>query len=67
MDEEQGLSSPIGRGIRGIRRSISSSIFGGRQSPQMQGDSISSNLIQKNSLALSRSEQIEVKNYKRKN
>ena len=53
MDEEQGLSSPIGRGIRGIRRSISSSIFGGRQSPQMQGDSISSNLIQKNSLALS--------------
>ena len=53
MDEEQGLSSPIGRGIRGIRRSISSSIFGGRQSPQIQGDSISSNLIQKNSLALS--------------
>ena len=53
MDEEQGLSSPIGRGIRGIRRSISSSIFGGRQSPQMQGDSISSNLIQKNSLAVS--------------
>ena len=53
MDEEQGLSSPIGRGIRGIRRSISSSIFGGRQSPQMQGDSISSNLIQKNSLSLS--------------
>ena len=53
MDEEQGLSSPIGRGIRGIRRSISSNIFGGRQSPQIQGDSISSNLIQKNSLALS--------------
>ena len=49
MDEEQGLSSPIGRGIRGIRRSISSNIFGGRQSPQIQGDSISSNLIQKNS------------------
>ena len=53
MDEEQGLSSPIGRGIRGIRRSISSNIFGGRQSPQIQGDGISSNLIQKNSLALS--------------
>ena len=53
MDEEQGLSSPIGRGIRGFRRSISSNIFGGRQSPQIQGDSISSNLIQKNSLALS--------------
>ena len=51
MDEEQGLSSPIGRGIRGIRRSISSNIFGGRQSPQIQGDSISSNHIQKNSLA----------------
>ena len=54
MDEEQGLSSPIGRGIRGIRRSISSNIFGGRQAPsQVQGDSISSNLIAKNSLALS--------------
>ena len=30
MDEEQNLSSPIAGGIRGIRRSLSSSIFTGR-------------------------------------
>ena len=30
MDEEQGLSSPIAGGIRGIRRSVSSSVFTGR-------------------------------------
>ena len=53
MDEEQGLSSPIGRGIRGIRRSISSNIFGGRRAPQIQGDGVSADIIARNSLALS--------------
>ena len=53
MDEEQGLSSPIGRGIRGIRRSISSNIFGGRLAPQVQGDGVSADIIARNSLALS--------------
>ena len=54
MDEEQqALGSPIAGGLRGIRRNISSSIFGGRRAPdQVQGDNISSNLIAKNSLAL---------------
>ena len=33
MDEEQGLQSPIAGGIRGIRRSVSSSIFTGRAVP----------------------------------
>ena len=33
MDEEQGLQSPIAGGLRGIRRSVSSGIFGGRQAP----------------------------------
>ena len=33
MDEEQGLVSPIAGGIRGIRRSVSSSIFTGRAVP----------------------------------
>ena len=53
MDEEQGLSSPIERGIRGIRRSISSNIFGGRRAPQVQGDGVSADIIARNSLALS--------------
>ena len=53
MDEEQGLSSPIERGIRGIRRSISSNIFGGRRAPQIQGDGVSADIIARNSLALS--------------
>jgi len=53
MDEEQGLSSPLLGGLRDIRRNVSSSIFGGRRAPnQVQGDNISSSLIQKNSLAL---------------
>ena len=53
MDEEQGLASPIAGGLRGIRRSISSSIFTGRAvPPQAQGDTISQNLISKNSLTL---------------
>ena len=53
MDEEQGLASPIAGGLRGIRRSVSSSIFTGRAVPQqVQGDTISQNLISKNSLTL---------------
>ena len=53
MDEEQGLSSPIAGGLQGIRRSVSSSIFTGRAvPPQAQGDTISQNLILKNSLTL---------------
>ena len=36
MDEEQGLASPISCGLRGIRRSVSSSVFTGRSAaPQM--------------------------------
>ena len=46
MDEEQGLASPIAGGLRGIRRSVSASIFTGRAAPQqVQGDTISQNLI----------------------
>ena len=53
MDEEQGLASPIAGGLRGIRRSVSSSIFTGRAVPQqVQGDTISQNLISKISLTL---------------
>ena len=53
MDEEQGLSSPLAGGLRGIRRSLSSNIFTGRAvPPQAQGDTISQNLISKNSLTL---------------
>ena len=53
MDEEQGLASPIAGGLRGIRRSVSSSIFTGRAVPsQVQGDTITQNLISKNSLTL---------------
>ena len=53
MDEEQGLASPIAGGLRGIIRCVSSSIFTGRAVPQqVQGDTISQNLISKNSLTL---------------
>ena len=53
MDEEQGLQSPIAGGLRGIRRSVSSGIFGGRQAPvQAQPDSITTNILQQNSLSL---------------
>ena len=53
MDEEQGLASPIAGGLRGIRRSVSSSVFTGRSAaPQNEGDSISTNLITQNSLTL---------------
>ena len=53
MDEEQGLQSPIAGGLRGIRRSVSSGVFGGRQAPvQTQPDSQTTNLLTQNSLAL---------------
>ena len=53
MDEEQGLASPIAGGLRGIRRSVSSSVFTGRSAaPQNEADSISTNLISQNSLTL---------------
>ena len=67
MDEEQNLSSPIAGGIRGIRRSLSSSIFTGRPvAPQInpsvftgrpvpppQPDPQTTSLLNKNSLTLS--------------
>ena len=53
MDEEQGLSSPIAGGIRGIRRSVSSSIFTGRAvPPPVQPDRVTTNLLNQNSLTL---------------
>ena len=53
MDEEQGLSSPIAGGIRGIRRSVSSSIFTGRAvPPPAQPDRVTTNLLNQNSLTL---------------
>ena len=53
MDEEQGLASPLAGGIRGIRRTVSSGVFGGRQAPvQNQPDSQTTNLLTQNSLAL---------------
>ena len=53
MDEEQGLVSPIAGGIRGIRRSISSSIFTGRAvPPPAQPDPQTTRLLSQNSLTL---------------
>ena len=53
MDEEQGLQSPIAGGIRGIRRSVSSSIFTGRAvPPPAQPDRVTTNLLNQNSLTL---------------
>ena len=52
MDEEQGLVSPIASGIRGIRRSVSSNIFGARRAPVAQPDPQTTSLLQQNSLAL---------------
>ena len=53
MDEEQGLVSPIAGGIRGIRRSISSSIFTGRAvPPPVQPDPQTTSLLSQNSLSL---------------
>ena len=53
MDEEQGLSSPIAGGLRGIRRSVSSSIFTGRAvPPPAQPDPQTTSLLTQNSLTL---------------
>ena len=53
MDEEQGLVSPIAGGIRGIRRSVSSSIFTGRAvPPPVQADPQTTSLLSQNSLTL---------------
>ena len=53
MDEEQGLASPLAGGIRAVRRTVSSSVFGCRQAPvQAQPDPQTTNLLQQNSLAL---------------
>ena len=53
MDEEQGLVSPIAGGIRGIRRSVSSSIFTGRAvPPPAQPDPQTTRLLSQNSLTL---------------
>ena len=52
MDEEQGLSSPIAGGIRGIRRSVSSSVFTGRAvAPPAPAPQVTS-LLNQNSLTL---------------
>ena len=52
MDEEQGLQSPIAGGIRGIRRSVSSSIFTGRAVPPPAPDPQTTSLLGQNSLTL---------------
>ena len=53
MDEEQGLASPLAGGLRGIRRTLSSSVLGGGRAPvQAQPDPQTTNLLQQNSLAL---------------
>ena len=68
MDEEQGLGSPIAGGIRGINRSVSSSVFTGRSvlpqvsqpapliqapPPPPQPDPQTTALLNQNSLSLS--------------
>ena len=52
MDEEQGLASPIAGGIRGIRRSVSSSVFTGRAVPPPVQDPQTTSLLNQNSLTL---------------
>ena len=52
MDEEQGLSSPIAGGLRGIRRSVSSSVFTGRAVPPPVSDPQTTSLLNSNSLTL---------------
>ena len=52
MDEEQGLSSPIAGGLRGIRRSVSSSGFTGRAVPPPVSDPQTTSLLNQNSLTL---------------
>ena len=49
MDE---FGSPIAGGIRGIRRNLSSSFFGAPQNTQPQADTVTTNLLQQQSLSL---------------
>ena len=54
MDEEQqGLASPIAGGLRGIRRSVSSSVFTGRAMAPAKPDPQTTQLLTQNSLSLS--------------
>ena len=54
MDEEQTLESPLAGSLRGIRRSVSSSVFNPVSRPQTpETDAVSNNLLQQNQLALS--------------
>ena len=53
MDEEQQtLASPLAGSIRGIRRSVSSSVFTGRALPQQVSDPQTTSLLTQNSLTL---------------
>ena len=60
MDEEQGLASPLAGSIRGIRRSVSSSVFTGRSVLPQQPDPQTTKLLNQNSLTLTTvSQQLE--------
>ena len=53
MDEEQGLASPLTGGIRAVRRTVSSSVFGAPQTPaQPQADPITTNSVSYTHLTL---------------
>ena len=53
MDEEQTLQSPIAGSLRGIRRSISSSVFNPMSRPQpAETDNQTNNLLLQNQLSL---------------
>ena len=54
MDEEQGLTSPIAGGLRGIRRSVSSNVFRPSVFQQPKPDPETTSLLTQNSLSLQR-------------
>ena len=54
MDEEQGLTSPIVGGLRGIRRSVSSNVFRPSVFQQPKPDPETTSLLTQNSLSLQR-------------